>query len=62
MGEALAAGLIQHGWDPASLAIAEIEGDRRRVLEERLPGVRLVPTPSCGETSACCVISQPRPR
>jgi len=61
MGEALAAGLIQHGWDPASLAIAEIEGDRRRVLEERLPGVRLVPTPSWAVVDADVIVIAVKP-
>jgi pyrroline-5-carboxylate reductase len=46
MGEALAAGLVEAGWAPESLAIAEIDADRRRVLEEHLPGVRVVPSPA----------------
>ena len=44
MGEALATGLVEAGWEPDSIAIAEIDADRRRLLEERLPGVRVVPS------------------
>ena len=44
MGEALARGLIAADWDRESIAIAEIDSDRRRVLEEQLPGVRVVPS------------------
>jgi pyrroline-5-carboxylate reductase len=44
MGEALATGLIEAGWEPEHMAIAEIEPDRRRALEERLPKVRIVPS------------------
>ena len=44
MGEALATGLVEAGWEPESIAIAEVDAERRRVLEERLPGVRVVPS------------------
>ena len=46
MGEALMAGLLAAGWDASTLAIAEIDADRRHHLEERLPGVRVVPSPA----------------
>jgi len=46
MGEALTAGLVAAGWEPSKLAIAEIDPERRRHLEERLPGVRVVPSPA----------------
>jgi pyrroline-5-carboxylate reductase len=46
MGEALARGLIAAGWDREAIAIAEIDSDRRRILEEHLPGVRVVPSPA----------------
>jgi pyrroline-5-carboxylate reductase len=46
MGEALARGLIAAGWDREAIAIAEIDSERRRVLEEHLPGVRIVPSPA----------------
>ena len=46
MGEALLSGLLAAGWDAASLAVAEIDADRRRVLEERFPGIRVAPSPA----------------
>ena len=44
MGEALATGLVEAGWEPESIAVAEVDAERRRVLEERLPGIRVVPS------------------
>jgi pyrroline-5-carboxylate reductase len=44
MGEALAVGLLDGGWEADQLAVAEVDPDRRHQLEARLPGVRLVPT------------------
>ena len=44
MGEALATGLVDAGWEPAAIAIAEVDPDRRRELEARLPGTRVVPS------------------
>ena len=38
MGEALAVGLIDGGWDAATLAIAEVDPDRRHLLEAACPG------------------------
>jgi pyrroline-5-carboxylate reductase len=46
MGEALAAGLLAGGWDADALAIAEVDAERRRHLEGRLAGVRVVPSPA----------------
>ncbi|HEX5586042.1 MAG TPA: pyrroline-5-carboxylate reductase [Acidimicrobiia bacterium] len=46
MGEALASGLIAAGWEPESIAIAEIDAERRHHLEARLPGARIVPSPA----------------
>jgi pyrroline-5-carboxylate reductase len=46
MGEALAVGLLDGGWDPAELAVAEVDADRRHALEARLPGVRVAPNPA----------------
>ncbi len=46
MGEALVAGLLDAGWEGESLAVAEIDGDRRRALETRFPAVRVVPSPA----------------
>src|SRR5262245_50623777 len=33
MGEALLSGLLDAGWEPEGLAVAEIDADRRRSLE-----------------------------
>lgn len=46
MGEALCAGLVDAGFDPDTLAVAEIDPERRRVLEERLPRIRVAPSPA----------------
>src|SRR5262249_2812031 len=46
MGEALAVGLVESGWDRESLAIAEVDADRRHGREARLPGVRVAPSPA----------------
>ncbi|HZP30380.1 MAG TPA: pyrroline-5-carboxylate reductase [Acidimicrobiia bacterium] len=46
MGEALVAGLLDAGWEGDAVAVAEIDGDRRRALEARFPAVRVVPSPA----------------
>ncbi len=44
MGAALVAGLIDAGLEPDTLAVAEADAARRRLLEEELPGVRIAPS------------------
>ena len=61
MGEALAVGLIDAGWEPETIAIAEIDADRRRILEEHLPGVRVVPSPAWAATDAEVVVVAVKP-
>jgi pyrroline-5-carboxylate reductase len=61
MGEALARGLVDAGWERDSLAIAEIDSDRRRSLEERLPGVRVVPSPAWAAADADVVVVAVKP-
>jgi pyrroline-5-carboxylate reductase len=61
MGEALASGLLAAGWDRDTIAVAEIEGDRRRVLEERLPGVRVVPSPAWAAADAEVLVVAVKP-
>ena len=61
MGEALARGLLDAGWDPDAIAIAEIDADRRRVLEERFPGVRVVPSPAWAVADADVVVVAVKP-
>ncbi len=46
MGEALLAGLLEAGWEPDVCAVAEVDPDRRRYLEEHFPEVRIVPSPA----------------
>jgi pyrroline-5-carboxylate reductase len=46
MGESLLTGLLAAGAEPDSLAVAEVDGERRRLLEERFPGVRIAPNPA----------------
>jgi len=61
MGEALAVGLIDGGWEPASLAVAEVDADRRHYLEERLPGVRVVPSPAWAAADAEVLVLAVKP-
>ena len=44
MGEALLAGLLAAGFEAEKLAIAEQGPERRKFLEEKFPGVRVVPS------------------
>ncbi len=61
MGEALAAGLLKAGWEASAIAIAEIDSDRRHLLEERLAGVRVVPSPAWAATDAAVVVVAVKP-
>jgi pyrroline-5-carboxylate reductase len=61
MGEALASGLIDAGWDGSTIAIAEIDGERRRALEERFPGVRVVPSAAWAAADAEVVVVAVKP-
>ena len=46
MGEALMSGLLDAGWEADEIAVAEVDAERRRDLEERFPGVRVAPSPA----------------
>jgi len=61
MGEALARGLVAAGWEADSLAIAEIDAERRRALEEQLPGVRVVPSPAWAAADVDVVVVAVKP-
>jgi pyrroline-5-carboxylate reductase len=61
MGEALAVGLVESGWDPESLVIAEVDADRRHVLEARLPGVRVAPSPAWAAADAEILVVAVKP-
>lgn len=39
MGEALIGGLVQSGWDPSDVAVADVSDERRRHLAERFVGL-----------------------
>jgi pyrroline-5-carboxylate reductase len=61
MGEALVAGLLDAGWERDAVAVAEIDPDRRRHLEERFPGVRVVPSPAWAVADADVVVVAVKP-
>jgi len=61
MGEALTAGLLSAGWDASTLAVAEVDPDRRHHLEERLPGVRVVPSPAWAAADAELLVVAVKP-
>lgn len=61
MGEALLGGLIDAGFEPDELAVADVDPERRRVLEDRFPGVRVVPTPAWAVADADVVVVAVKP-
>jgi pyrroline-5-carboxylate reductase len=61
MGEALLAGLLDAGWEPEGISVAEVDADRRRVLEERFPQVRVVPSPAWAVADAALVVVAVKP-
>jgi len=54
MGGALVRGLVAAGWEPGSIAIAEVDESRRSVLSSQLPATQVVaePVPSGGAVVA----------
>jgi pyrroline-5-carboxylate reductase len=61
MGEALAVGLLDAGWDADELAIAEIDAERHHHLETRLPGVRVVRNPAWAAGDADVLVLAVKP-
>ncbi len=61
MGEALLGGLIDAGFEADELAVADVDPERRRALEERFPGVRVVPTPAWAVADADVVVVAVKP-
>ena len=61
MGEALAIGLVDAGWDPETIVIAEVDADRRHAVESRLAGVRVVPSPAWAAAEAAAVVVAVKP-
>jgi pyrroline-5-carboxylate reductase len=61
MGAALVGGLLDGGFDADSLAVAEIDPERRRYLEAQFPKVRVVPSASWAVADADVVIVAVKP-
>ncbi len=61
MGEALLGGLLDAGWEAEHLAVAEVDPDRRRILEERFPGVRVAPSPAWAVADVDIVVLAVKP-
>lgn len=61
MGEALLGGLLEAGWAADTLSVAEIDPERRRSLEVRFPGVRVVPSPAWAVPDAEVVVVAVKP-
>jgi pyrroline-5-carboxylate reductase len=61
MGAALMGGLIDAGFDPDLLAIAEIDVERRHELEARFPKVRIVPSAAWAVADADVVVVAVKP-
>jgi pyrroline-5-carboxylate reductase len=61
MGEALAIGLVDAGWDPETIVIAEVDADRRHAVEARLPGARVVPSAAWAAAEADAVVVAVKP-
>jgi pyrroline-5-carboxylate reductase len=61
MGEALVGGLIAAEWSAAQIAIAEVDPDRRHVLEARFPEARVVPSAAWAVADAEVVVVAVKP-
>ena len=61
MGEALLAGLLDAGYDAASLAVAEQHAPRREELTARAPGVRIGPSAAWAVADAQVVVVAVKP-
>lgn len=61
MGEALVAGLLDAGWAADAVAVAEVDPDRRRGLEQAFPGVHVVPSPAWAVPEADVVVVAVKP-
>jgi pyrroline-5-carboxylate reductase len=61
MGEALLAGMLDAGWDADALAVAEVDPERRRLVEERFRGVRVVPSSAWAVAESDVVVVAVKP-
>jgi len=55
MGTALVRGLVDAGWDPGDIAVAEVDGARRAALADELPGVRVMAEPAAASGAVVAV-------
>jgi pyrroline-5-carboxylate reductase len=62
MGEALIGGLLDAGYDAESIAVAEVDAERRRELEERCKGVRVAPSAAWAVADAAIVVIAVKPQ
>ncbi len=61
MGAALVGGLLDGGYDPDDVGVAEVDPERRRDLEARFPKVRVVPSGAWAVADADVVIVAVKP-
>jgi pyrroline-5-carboxylate reductase len=61
MGEALLAGLLDAGYEPDALSVAEIDPERRHQLEQRFADVRVAPSPAWAVAEADVVVVALKP-
>lgn len=61
MGAALVGGLLDAGWDADSIAIAEIDAERRVALEHQFSKVRVVPSAAWAVSDADVVVVAVKP-
>jgi pyrroline-5-carboxylate reductase len=61
MGEALLGGLLDAGYEADTIAVAEVDPDRRRVLEDQFKGVRVVPSAAWAVADAQMIVVAVKP-
>ena len=61
MGEALLGGLLDAGYESDTIAVAEVDSDRRRVLEDQFKGVRVVPSAAWAVADAQMIVVAVKP-
>jgi pyrroline-5-carboxylate reductase len=61
MGAALVGGLLDAGWDADAVSIAEVDPERRAVLEHDFPKVRVVPSAAWAVADADVVVVAVKP-
>lgn len=62
MGTALLGGLVDAGWEPSALAVAEPDADRRAVLASAFPAARIVTDPAAAVAGADVVVVAVKPQ